>query len=127
MPSERQAADDDIRSNILESSIFRRRHQVSLHMTSPVDRAKEEGRVAVGKSWRDCPYGHDQQELREGWCKARLAAEEEAKPLLHKLFFGRSLPSVILGWVIFLVLAAAGMKLLEVILGCVNEFGRRYC
>lgn len=85
------------------------------------------GREAVGKTYRDCPFGQGQRELRETWCKTRLVADEESKPWLRRLLFGSGPISSIIGWIIFLGACAAAYKVYELIFGCIDEFGRKYC
>ncbi|MCC4118532.1 hypothetical protein LLG90_24540 [Aromatoleum toluclasticum] len=57
----------------------------------------------------------------------RREAKAETKPFLHRVFFGDNLFSVILSWVLFFAAIAAAYKVYEIIFGCVDEFGRRYC
>ncbi len=89
-------------------------------------RAEHEGRTAEGKTYVDCPYGHDQPALRKAWCQARTKAIEAGKPFFHRLFFGSNPVATIFGWIIFIALAALSTKVIELFFGCVDEFGRRY-
>jgi hypothetical protein len=92
-----------------------------------VAKAIAEGRAAVGKSVSDCPYGHDNQQLREAWCKAKIEADEATDPLWKRLFFGSNPLSVVISWVVFFAAIAVMYKIIEVIFGCMSEHGRNYC
>ena len=96
-------------------------------MAKTVEEAAQEGRAAVGKSWKDCPYSFSEKDLREAWCKARLKAEEQEKPPLQRLFLGSGPLSSVIGWIIFIALIVCAMWLYQSIFGCVDEFGRSYC
>ena len=96
-------------------------------MHQSVDKAIAEGRAAVGKSVSDCPYGHDSQQLREAWCKAKLEAEETTGPLWKRLLFGSNPVSVAISWVVFFAAIAGVYKILEIVFGCMSEYGRNYC
>jgi len=92
-----------------------------------IDIASEQGRLAIGKTYIDCPYGHDQQSERDAWCGARIKAEKAAQPFIKRMLFGGNPLSILLGWVIFFATIAVIYKLFELIFGCATELGRMYC
>ena len=96
-------------------------------MKQALETASAEGRSAIGKTISDSPYGHDNQAMREAWCKAKLQAEESNRPLWQRLLFGSNPLSVVFSWVVFFAAIAVAYKILELIFGCTSEYGHSYC
>ena len=96
-------------------------------MKQDLGKAMVEGRAAVGKTISDCPYGHDNQLMREAWCKAKIKAEESNQPLWKQFLFGSNPLSVAISWVVFFAAITLAFKILELIFGCTSEYGHSYC
>lgn len=83
-----------------------------------VDEARAQGRIAgaQGLDYQACPYGHDQQELREAWCKAATEERNKTGPWMQR----DGLLQTVLGWVIFLAAIALFFKIWEAFFGPPN-------
>lgn len=78
-----------------------------------IEEAARAGREADGQTWRDCPFGHDQPELRQAWCKARAAVIESQRAWL----FRPGIAQAVIGWVLFLALIVALSALNQALFG----------
>lgn len=54
-------------------------------------------------------------------------SSENDPPKTKSWFLGGSPLQAIVGWIIFIGAIAVAFKVLEMIFGCVSEFGRNYC
>lgn len=59
--------------------------------------------------------------------KDQTPKEGVTQSLWKKILFSENIFSVVLSWILFITAIALVSKLIELLFGCVSEFGHRYC